>query len=231
MAGVRRRLEVWRMAGLVNYGEALVLQQSLVERRRRGGGDVVLSLQHPPTFTVGKRRTVHNLLASPQDLKAIGAELHFTERGGDITYHGPGQPVLYPVLGLRDLRVGVRAYVEGLEDVMVEVCKMHGVHARGRMEKETGVWVQGLRKIGAIGVRVSSGSITSHGLAFNVDPDLAHFSHIVPCGIPDKEVTSMRKEISPAVPDVEEVTEQLIQSLAKQFGFAAVVDMEPSSFS
>ena len=112
---------------------------------------------------------------------------------------------------------------------MVDVCQLHGVDARGRMARETGVWVQGLRKIGAIGVRVSSGSITSHGLAFNVAPNLAHFDYIVPCGIRDKEVTSLRKEISPAEPDVEEVTEQLIQRLAQQFGFAAVVDMEPSS--
>lgn len=213
------------MAGLVKYAEAELLQRQLVERRRQGGADVLLSLQHPPTFTVGKRRTLHNLLASPEELESLGAEVHTTERGGDITYHGPGQPVLYPILGLRELRVGVRAYVEGLEDVMVAVCKMHGVDARGRMEKETGVWVQGLRKIGAIGVKVSSGSITSHGLAFNVDPNLDYFNRIVPCGIPDKEVTSLRKEIAPAVPDVEVVTEQLIQCLATQFGFAAVVDM------
>lgn len=214
------------MPGLVKYVEAELLQRQLVERRRQGGADVLLSLQHPPTFTVGKRRTLHNLLASPAELEAVGAEVHSTERGGDITYHGPGQPVLYPILGLRELRVGVRAYVEALEDVMVEVCKMHGVDARGRMEKETGVWVQGLRKIGAIGVRVSSGTITSHGLAFNVDPNLAHFNHIVPCGIRDKEVTSLRKEISSAVPDVEVVTEQLIQCLATQLGFAAVVNLE-----
>lgn len=219
------------MRGLLKYAEAELLQRRLVERRRQGGPDALISLQHPPTFTVGKRRTVHNLLASPEELAAVGAELHGAERGGDITYHGPGQPVLYPILGLRELRVGVRAYVEGLEDVMVEVCKLHGVDARGRMDKETGVWVQGLRKIGAIGVRVSSGSITSHGLAFNVDPILAHFDLIVPCGIRDKEVTSLRKEISPAVPDVAEVTEHLIQCLAKQFGFASVVDMEPSSVS
>jgi len=214
------------MRGLVKYAEAELLQRQLVEQRRQGGADVLLSLQHPPTFTVGKRRTLHNLLASPAELESLGAEVYTTERGGDITYHGPGQPVLYPILGLRELRVGVRAYVEGLEDVMVAVCKMHGVDARGRMEKETGVWVQGLRKIGAIGVKVSSGTITSHGLAFNVDPDLSHFNHIVPCGIRDKEVTSLRKEIAPVVPAVEAVTEQLIQCLATQFGFGAVVDME-----
>ncbi|XP_024367327.1 octanoyltransferase LIP2, mitochondrial [Physcomitrium patens] len=222
-----KRLEVWRMRGLVKYAESELLQRQLVERRRQGSADVLLSLQHPPTFTVGKRRTLHNLLASPAELKAIGAEVHITERGGDITYHGPGQAVLYPILGLRELRVGVRAFVERLEDVMVDVCKFHGVNARGRMDKETGVWVEGLRKIGAIGVKVSSGSITSHGLAFNINPDLVYFDHIVPCGIRDKEVTSLRKEISPVVPDAEEVTEQLIQSLAKQFGFEAVVDMEP----
>lgn len=214
------------MQGLVKYAQSELLQRQVVERRRQGGVDVLLSLQHPPTFTVGKRRTLHNLLASPADLVSLGAEVYTTERGGDITYHGPGQPVLYPILGLRDLRVGVRAYVEGLEDVMVEVCKRHGVDARGRMEQETGVWVQGLRKIGAIGVRVSSGSITSHGFAFNVNPNLAHFNHIVPCGIRDKEVTSLEKEISPTASNVEEVTEQLIQCLATQFGFAEVVDKE-----
>lgn len=214
------------MAGLVKYADAELLQRQLVERRRQGGADVLLSLQHPPTYTVGKRRTLHNLLASPEQLQSLGALVHTSERGGDITYHGPGQPVLYPILGLRELKVGVRAYVEALEDVMVAVCNVHGVDARGRMEKETGVWVQGLRKIGAIGVRVSSGTITSHGLAFNVDPNLDHFSHIVPCGIPDKEVTSLRKEVAPVVPDVEIVTEQLIQCLVTQFDFASVVDRE-----
>lgn len=213
------------MRGLVKYAEAELLQHQLKERRRQGGSDAVLSLQHPPTFTVGKRRTLHNLLASPADLETLNAEVHTTERGGDITYHGPGQPVLYPILGLRELKIGVRAYVEGLEDVMVAVCKMHGVEARGRMEKETGVWVEGVRKIGAIGVRVSSGSITSHGLAFNVDPNLSHFDYIVPCGIRDKEVTSLRKEMAPDVADVDVVTEELIQGLATQFGFDAV-DME-----
>lgn len=213
------------MRGLVKYADAERLQHQLIERRRQGGSDMVLSLQHPPTFTVGKRRTLHNLLASPADLQTLNAEVHTTERGGDITYHGPGQPVLYPILGLRELKIGVRAYVEGLEDVMVAVCKMHGVEARGRMEKETGVWVEGVRKIGAIGVKVSSGSITSHGLAFNVDPDLSHFDYIVPCGIRDKEVTSLRKEMAPNVPDVDMVTEELIQGLATQFGFDAV-DME-----
>jgi lipoyl(octanoyl) transferase len=103
----------------------------------------------------------------------MGAEFYQTERGGDITFHGPGQAVLYPLLSLRDLKLGLRKYVEGLEDTMIRLCHLYGIIARGRMVKETGVWVSDNRKkIGAVGVRVSSGSITSHGLAFNMAPDL-----------------------------------------------------------
>ena len=224
MAGGRAL--VVRRLGLVHYSEALALQSSLVERRRSDDiGDTLISLQHPPTFTVGKRRTLHNLLSSPAALASLGAQVHETERGGDITFHGPRQAVLYPILSLRQLRLGVRRYVEGLEDVMVKVCALHGVQARGRMVKETGVWVQD-RKIGAIGVKVSSGSVTSHGLAFNVDPDLGFFKHIVPCGIADKEVTSLSREVVPAVPDMDMVTEELIQAFADQFGFEAIDELE-----
>lgn len=224
MAGGRAL--VVRRLGVVRYSEALALQASLVERRRSDDiGDTLICLQHPPTFTVGKRRTLHNLLSSPAVLASLGAQVHETERGGDITFHGPRQAVLYPILSLRQLRLGVRRYVEGLEDVMVRVCALHGVEARGRMVKETGVWVQD-RKIGAIGVKVSSGSVTSHGLAFNVDPDLEFYNHIVPCGIADKEVTSLRREVVPAVPDMDMVTEELIQAFADQFGFESIHELE-----
>jgi lipoyl(octanoyl) transferase len=219
-----RSLEIWRM-GVVKYAEALVLQNELVEKRRVGTiCDTLLCLQHPPTFTVGKRRTLHNLLSTPAVVRSMGAEIHQTERGGDITFHGPGQAVLYPILSLRDLKLGVRKYVEGLEDTMIRLCHLYGITARGRMVKETGVWVSDNRKkIGAVGVRVSSGSITSHGLAFNIAPDLSFFQHIVPCGIADKEVTSLSKELSPSHPLQEQavVTEQLIDCFVQQFGFEA----------
>ncbi|CAM6048602.1 unnamed protein product [Sphagnum compactum] len=219
-----RRLEIWRM-GVVKYAEALVLQNELVEKRRVGTiCDTLLCLQHPPTFTVGKRRTLHNLLSTPAVVRSMGAEIHQTERGGDITFHGPGQAVLYPILSLRDLKLGVRKYVEGLEDTMIRLCHLYGITARGRMVKETGVWVSDNRKkIGAVGVRVSSGSITSHGLAFNIAPDLSFFQHIIPCGIADKEVTSLSKELSSSHPLQEQavVTEQLIDCFVQQFGFEA----------
>uniref|UniRef100_A0A2K2BQS4 lipoyl(octanoyl) transferase n=1 Tax=Populus trichocarpa TaxID=3694 RepID=A0A2K2BQS4_POPTR len=187
-----RSLEVWKL-GKVNYLEALKLQEKLVcDRKAYKIPDTLLSLQHPPTYTLGKRRTDHNLLIPVPELEKIGAELHYTQRGGDITYHGPHQAILYPIISLRDIGLGARKYVEKLELTMIDMASQYGVKACAGKKCETGVWV-GDRKIGAIGVRISSG-ITSHGLAFNVDPDLDYFKHIVPCGIADKEVTSLRRE-------------------------------------
>ncbi|URE31198.1 hypothetical protein MUK42_25526 [Musa troglodytarum] len=143
----------------------------------------------------------------------MGAELHYTERGGDITFHGPRQAILYPIVSLRDIGFGARNYVEGLESVMIEVASFYGVNAHAGKTGETGVWV-GDRKIGAIGVRISSG-ITSHGLAFNIDPDLSYFKHIVPCGIPDKGVTSLKTETQKELPPDEVIHEQLIHCFAK----------------
>ncbi|CAK7339222.1 unnamed protein product [Dovyalis caffra] len=187
-----RSLEVWKL-GKVNYLEALKLQEKLAcDRKAHKIPDTLLSLQHPPTYTLGKRRTDHNLLIPVPELEKIGAELHYTQRGGDITYHGPHQAILYPIISLRDIGLGARKYVEKLELTMIEMASKYGVKACAGKKCESGVWV-GDRKIGAIGVRISSG-ITSHGLAFNIDPDLDYFNHIVPCGIADKKVTSLRRE-------------------------------------
>ncbi len=119
-----------------------------------------------------------------QELRSLGAEVHLTQRGGDVTFHGPGQLVGYPVVHVRHLGCGARAYVEGLEDVMAATAARHGVHARGRVTGAPGVWV-GDRKLGAVGVRISGG-VSSHGFALNVVTDLRFFKHIVPCGIADK---------------------------------------------
>ncbi|XP_010522437.1 PREDICTED: octanoyltransferase isoform X3 [Tarenaya hassleriana] len=189
---IPRILEVWKL-GSVNYVESLKLQERLVtERKAHRIPDTLLSLQHPPTYTLGKRRTDHNLLIPESELTKIGAELHYTQRGGDITFHGPSQAILYPIISLRDMGIGARSYVERLESSMIELASIYGVKARAGHKGETGVWV-GDQKIGAIGVRISYG-ITSHGLAFNINPDLSYFKHIVPCGIADKEVTSLRRE-------------------------------------
>jgi lipoyl(octanoyl) transferase 2 len=237
-SGARRVLEAWRL-GVVKYCDALRLQERLVaDRKARRVGDLVLSLQHPPTYTLGKQRekAERNLLVPEHELRALGADVHHTERGGDVTFHGPRQAVLYPVLSLRPLGLGARRYVEGLESAMIEVAALHGVSARPGDPGETGVWV-GDRKIGAIGVRISSG-FTWHGLAFNINPDLGYFEHIVPCGIAGKEVTSLQREVADGVelPPDEVIHDQLVRCLARNFGFTDVelkngsecADMVPS---
>ncbi|XP_031494455.1 octanoyltransferase LIP2, mitochondrial [Nymphaea colorata] len=215
-----KSLVVWTM-GLVSYLDALNLQEKLVHLRKSGIiSDTLLSLQHPPTYTLGRRRTVHNLLISEDELQSLGAELHYTQRGGDITFHGPGQAVVYPIISLKQMGLGARKYVENLELAMVELASLYGVPARAGGDGGTGVWVDD-RKIGAIGVRISSG-FTSHGLAFNIDPDMKFFEHIVPCGIANKEVTSLRRETRMDLPADEVIHQQLISCFVKLFGYSGV---------
>ncbi|PNY06377.1 lipoyltransferase 2 [Trifolium pratense] len=222
-----RNLEVWKL-GLVNYLDALKLQEKLVlDRKSHKICDTLLSLQHPPTYTVGKRQTVHNLLIPQSELEQIGAELHYTQRGGDITFHGPHQAILYPIISLRDTGLGARRFVEKIESTMIEMAGLYGVKASPGKRCETGVWV-GEKKIGAIGVRISSG-ITSHGMAFNIDPDLNYFRHIVPCGIADKEVTSLRRETDLDLPTEEIIQEQLISCFARIFGYDNLIWKEDAS--
>ena len=187
-----RPLEI-RQLGVVPYGDALALQRALVEERRADRiPDTLLLLQHPPVITLGVKagaaRT--HIVATPERLAALGVEVHEAGRGGDVTYHGPGQVVGYPILDLRPDRCDVHRYVRDIEEVMIRVCGGYGV-AAGRIAGLTGVWV-GEEKIGAIGIRISRW-ITSHGFAFNVTTDLEHFSLIVPCGIADRGVTSLER--------------------------------------
>jgi lipoyl(octanoyl) transferase len=189
-----RDLEVRRL-GRVSYAEALELQRALVEDRRAGRiGDVLLLLEHPHVITLGTRREVAraNVLATTERLAALGVELHETGRGGDVTYHGPGQLVGYPILDLKPDRADVYNYVRNLESVMIRASARFGVEA-GRIEGLTGAWAGG-SKIGAIGVRISRW-ITSHGFAYNVNTDLDYFNLIVPCGIRDHGVTSLAREL------------------------------------
>lgn len=218
---VPRSLQIWRL-GIVNYSDALKLQEKLVsDRKIHKISDTLLSLQHPPTYTLGKRRTDHNLLISEAELKKLGAELHYTQRGGDITFHGPHQAILYPIISLCDIGLGARNYVEKLESTMIEIASLYGVKACPGQKGETGIWV-GDRKIGAIGVRIQYG-ITSHGLAFNIDPDLNYFKHIVPCGIADKDVTSLRRETGIPLPAEDVIHEQLVSCFARQFGYDSLI--------
>ncbi|KAF9601911.1 hypothetical protein IFM89_023975 [Coptis chinensis] len=222
---IPRNLNVWKM-GMVNYLDALKLQEKLVSDRKLGKiPDTILSLQHLPTYTLEKRRTDHNLLVPEADLRTMGAELHYTQRGGDITYHGPHQEILYLIISLKDKGLGARKYVENLESIMIEFASLYGVSALAGMNKcETGVWV-GDRNIGAIGVQISSG-ITSHGMAFNIDPDLNYFKHIVPCGIADKEITSLKRETDMVLLAEEVIQEQLVSCFARSFGYDTLVQKE-----
>jgi lipoyl(octanoyl) transferase len=203
-----RPLEVRRL-GIVPYAEGLELQRRLVEERRAGHlPDTLLLLQHPHVLTVGvKKEGRRHVLAAPERLEALGVEVFDTGRGGDVTYHGPGQVVGYPILDLNPDRRDVHRYVRDIEEVMIRVCARYGVEA-GRIRGLSGTWVthpeRGPEKIGAIGVRISRW-ITSHGFAFNVSTALDYFGLIVPCGITDRGVTSLEAVTArpQAIPDVE----------------------------
>ena len=180
-----------RRLGMIPYADALTLQAELVEARKAGRiPDQLLLLEHPPVITLGAkaRGNRSHLLATPALLESAGISLFEAGRGGDVTYHGPGQLVGYPILDLRPHRCDVHRYVRDLEAVMIRAALHFGVEA-DRAPGLTGAWV-GTSKLAAIGVRISRW-ITSHGFAFNVTTDLSHFALIVPCGIADRGVTSL----------------------------------------
>jgi lipoyl(octanoyl) transferase len=187
-----RKLTVRRL-GVVGYAEGLELQKALVGQLAADeGDDTLLLLQHPHVLTLGVKagESRNHVLATPERLAELGVEVHETGRGGDVTYHGPGQIVGYPIINLKPDRCDVHRYVRDLEEVMIRVTGEYGFEA-GRIRGLTGAWVAA-EKIGAIGVRIQRW-ITSHGFAFNVATDLDFFRLIVPCGISDRGVTSLRK--------------------------------------
>jgi lipoyl(octanoyl) transferase len=230
--------------GRVGYDEALRLQAELEEARYQGRVEnVLLLLEHPPVLTLGRNADRSNVLVTDELLASRGVTLHHISRGGDVTYHGPGQLVGYPIFDLRSLRnasgsrMGPVDFVRGMEEALIRLCGEFGVHA-GRIRGLTGVWcgldaadggvaveresssTAAARKIGAIGIHVSRG-ITSHGFAFNVTTDLKDFSLIIPCGIADHGVTSLEKEVqgraagrAETLPGLEAVAHRA----ARQFG-------------
>jgi lipoyl(octanoyl) transferase len=197
------------------------MQKALVEERRAGRvPDLLLLLQHSPVITLGVRSSSRShITASDAQLASLGIDVHETGRGGDVTYHGPGQIVGYPIIDLRPDRCDVHRYVRDLEEVMIRACADYGVTA-GRIEGLSGAWV-GSGKIGAVGVRISRW-ITSHGFAFNVNTDLGHFQLIVPCGISDRGVTSLAQIVGPDVP-LAGVEERFIHHLSAVFDRRAVI--------
>ena len=207
------RLRV-RWLGRVPYREADALQRALLDQ---AADDYLLLLEHPHVYTLGTQADPHHVLVPPA---SVGADLVRTDRGGDVTYHGPGQLVGYPIVTLpewRDGKVDVVAYVRRLENVLIDALGDLGVDAR-RAERYTGVWV-GDEKVAAIGVRVSRGR-TRHGFALNVDPDMAMFDHIVPCGITDKGVTSLAS-LLPSTPHMRTVVDTVVRRFSERFGYDA----------
>jgi len=226
----------------VPYQEALALQHRIVNARKKGKGeDVLLLLEHPPVLTLGRRATEENIVASPELLAQMGIQVHRVERGGEVTYHGPGQLVGYPILDLRRLQKDVRKYMHSLEEVLIRTLADFGI-AGERIEGAIGVWVAerdrapalrrdltnaGLQtasgteavrqnKIAALGARIEEW-IAYHGFALNVQPNLHHFDLIIPCGIHDRGVTSMQAELRTPVP-MKTVRERVAEYFAEIFG-------------
>ncbi|HEX7090286.1 MAG TPA: lipoyl(octanoyl) transferase LipB [Longimicrobiales bacterium] len=211
-----------RWLGTVDYGEALREQEALVRERRAGRiPDQLLLLEHPHVITLGRSADERHVLADEVERRLMGIALFETGRGGDVTYHGPGQLVGYPILDLKPDRCDLHRYIRDIEEALIRALAGYGISA-GRKVGLTGVWV-GDEKIAAIGVRVSSGWITSHGFALNVDPDLRYFGSIVPCGIRNYGVTSMARAglegLSPR-----EVARPVAASFAEVFGRDVVLD-------
>jgi lipoyl(octanoyl) transferase len=227
----RRRCEA-RWLGNVQYDDGLRLQERAVERLRSGEGlEQLLLLEHPHVFTLGRGADSSNILADQKQLQQNSVEVHETGRGGDVTYHGPGQLVGYPIINLKPDRCDVHRYVRDIEEVLIRSIAEFGVTGT-RITGLTGVWV-GNEKIGAIGVRIARW-ITSHGFALNVNTDLSYFQMIVPCGITDKGVTSLSRLLGREIelPDVARiVASQFAQVFGREVAVPDSVSPPPQAWS
>lgn len=202
--------------GLIDYQEAWNLQKEVFELRYKNGiSDVLFLLEHPHTYTLGKVADKNNLIGSDKYLKENKISVYDIDRGGDITYHGPGQIVGYPIINLNDWERDTHKYLRALEEIIIRVCKEYGLNAK-RNSKHTGVWIEN-GKIAAIGIKVSRW-ITMHGFAFNVNTDLSLYQGIVPCGISDKEVTSLQKELGQKV-NLNQTKELIVKNFLEVLGY------------
>jgi len=214
----------WAYLGMTPYGQALDLQYRLVAERKRGEGeDTLLLLQHPPVVTLGRRAQESNIIASPEFLAKQGIEVFRVERGGDVTYHGPGQLVGYPILDLKNYRKDVGWYVESMAEALVRTLADYGISGVYRSDLP-GVWV-GEEKIVAIGARIEQW-ITYHGFAFNVNPNMEHWQLIVPCGIQDKGVAALSRILRRDVP-----MNDVIAAVVRHFGEVFGVEMRETSLA
>lgn len=210
--------------GIIEYSEALAKQEKMFNDAiawKLGGGNVdnaLVMCEHPHVYTLGKSGNEGNMLINESALNALGAKLFHISRGGDITYHGPGQVVAYPIFDIEQYGIGLKEYIHRMEQSVIDVCGYYGIEA-GRLEGATGVWLDAhtpqARKICAIGVQ-SSHYVTMHGLALNVNTDLKYFHYINPCGFRDKGVTSISQEKGCAI-DMPEVKRLLFDAFKRNF--------------
>lgn len=205
--------------GLIDYEKAWDLQRKTFDlRRNKDIQDTLYLLEHPHTYTLGKVADRKNLISSEKYLLEKGISVYDIDRGGDITYHGPGQIVGYPILDLAEWKQDTHLYLRGIEEVIIRTCRDYGLETK-RIEKLTGVWIED-RKIAAIGIKVSRW-ITMHGFAFNVNTDLSLFNGIIPCGITDKSVTSLSKELGRPL-DMHEVKEKIVNNFKVVFDYEVI---------
>ena len=203
--------------GTIDYKEAWDLQKHTFELRyKKKISDIIFLLEHPHTYTLGKVADEKNLIGSKEYLEKKRISVYNIDRGGDITYHGPGQIVGYPIIDLNEWQNDTHKYLRALEEVIIKTCGYYGINGI-RDSKYTGVWIEN-RKIAAIGVKISRW-VTMHGFAFNVNTDLSLFKGIIPCGIVDKEVTSLQKELSRSV-SIPEVKKILLKNFMEVFGYS-----------
>jgi lipoate-protein ligase B len=206
--------------GMVDYLEALEMQRRMAELRRRDEcPDLLMLLEHPHTYTLGRSGSRKNVLLERPELERRDIRVYEVDRGGDVTYHGPGQLVGYPILRLRTQRVDYIRYIRDLEHALLDAIADLGI--RGALKRGyTGIWV-GEEKICAIGVKVDAWGVTSHGFALNVDPDMSYFGHIVPCGIADKGVTSIKRQLGEA-PSTKDLVRAVSNRIARLFQLSPV---------
>lgn len=209
--------------GFIDYKEAWDLQYNFHKLRVENQiSDLLLLLEHPHTYTLGKTAHIENLISSEEFLNKNKISVYNIDRGGDITYHGPGQLVGYPIINLSEWYQDSHKYLRTLEEVLIKVCSDYGLKAE-RNEKYTGVWIED-RKIAAIGIKISRW-VTMHGFAFNVNTDLSLFNGIIPCGISDKSVTSLEKELKISLP-INDVKEKVLKYFADEFNYNFIITEE-----
>ncbi len=205
---------------LIDYKEAWDLQKTVFNQRMNGDVfDTLFLLEHPHTYTLGKVAHKNNLVGSEDFLKKNNISVFDIDRGGDITYHGPGQIVGYPIINLEDWKKDTHKYLRALEEVIMETCTEYGLNPH-RDSKYTGVWI-GEKKIAAIGIKVSRW-VTMHGFAFNINTDLNMFKGIVPCGINDKDVTSLKNELGREI-FIDEVKNSLLKNFKEVFDYNEII--------